>query len=86
MILGFDITNDANDMNKLCSTAKIAMENLGTKSIKVMADKGYSSGEDVDSTAAGVFEAVPLRVLQGDKRNPSENLCFQTDCGAGNRT
>ena len=48
MILGFDVTNDRNDMNKLCSTAKIAMENTGNESVEAVADKGYSSSKDVE--------------------------------------
>ena len=49
MILGFDVTNDRNDMNKLCSTAKIAMENMGKESVEAVADKGYSSAKDVEA-------------------------------------
>mgnify|MGYP000849033290 CR=1 FL=1 len=48
MIVGFDVTNDRNDMNKLCSTAKIAMEITGNSSVEVIADKGYSSSKDVE--------------------------------------
>lgn len=49
MIVGFDVTNDCNDMNKLCSTAKIAMENLGIESVEARGDKGYSSAEDIEA-------------------------------------
>ena len=48
LILGFAVTNDRNDMNKLCSTAKIAMENTGKQSVEATADKGYSSSKDVE--------------------------------------
>ncbi len=48
MILGFDVTNDRNDMNKLCLTAKIAMENTGKESVEVVADKGYSASADIE--------------------------------------
>ncbi|MCL2877049.1 MAG: transposase [Betaproteobacteria bacterium] len=49
MITGFDTTNDRNDMNKLCTTAKIAMENLGIETAEFTADKGYSSAKDVEA-------------------------------------
>ena len=49
LILAFDVTNDRNDMNKLCSTAKIAMENTGAESVEAVADKGYSSAKDVEN-------------------------------------
>jgi transposase len=48
MILGFDVTNDRNDMNKLCRAAKIAMENMGKESVEAVADKGYSSSADIE--------------------------------------
>ena len=48
MILGFQVTNDRNDMNKLCTTAKTAMENTGNTSVEAVADKGYSSSKDVE--------------------------------------
>lgn len=61
MILGFDVTNDPNDMNKLCSTAKIAMENLGTESIKATVDKGYSLATDVEACLlSGIAPQVGL--------------------------
>ena len=49
MILGFDVTNDRNDMNKLCATAKIAMENTGNESVEATAGKGYSSSADIEA-------------------------------------
>ncbi|MEF9879246.1 MAG: transposase, partial [Clostridia bacterium] len=49
MIVAFDTTNDANDLNKLCSTAKLAMENLNQTSLSVIADKGYESAKDIES-------------------------------------
>ena len=48
MLLGFDVSNDRNDMNKLCSTAKIAMKNTGNASVEAVADKGFSSAKDVE--------------------------------------
>ena len=48
MIVGFDVTSDRNDMNKLCSTAMIAMEITGNRSVEAIADKGYSSSKDVE--------------------------------------
>ena len=48
MILGFNVTNDRNDMNKLCKTAGIALENTGNTSVEAVADKGYSSSKDVE--------------------------------------
>jgi hypothetical protein len=35
-------------MNKLCATAKITMENTGNTSVEAVADKGYSSGKDIE--------------------------------------
>lgn len=46
MIVGFEVTNAPNDMNKLLSTSKIAKENLGKESLNAIADKGYDSAED----------------------------------------
>ena len=48
MILGFDVTNDRNDVNELCRAAKIAMENMGKESVEAVADKGYSSAADIE--------------------------------------
>lgn len=47
MIVGFEATSDANDMNKLASTAEIAKENLHKETLSVIADKGYESAEDI---------------------------------------
>ncbi len=47
LISAFDVTNDANDLNKLASTAQLAKKNLGTQSIAAVADKGYDSAEDI---------------------------------------
>ncbi len=48
MLLGYDVSNDRNDMNKLCRAAKIAMENTGERTVEAVADKGYSSAKDVE--------------------------------------
>lgn len=42
IIVGYEVTRDRNDMNKLCRAAKIAMENTGKTSVEAVADKGYS--------------------------------------------
>ena len=49
MVVGFDTTNDPNDMNKLLSTAEIAKENIQTESLGVIADKGYESAHDIEA-------------------------------------
>lgn len=49
MIVGFSITNDPNDMNKLLSTAEIAKENMETESLEAIADKGYESAKDIEA-------------------------------------
>ncbi len=48
MVVGYEITNDRNDVNNLCSTAQIAKENLCRQSIRAIADKGYESRKDIE--------------------------------------
>lgn len=48
MIVGFEVTNDANDMNKLASTAEIVKQNLNKETLAVIADKGYESAADIE--------------------------------------
>ena len=48
MVVGYDITNDRNDVNNLCSTAQIAKENLYRQNIRAIADKGYESRKDIE--------------------------------------
>lgn len=48
LVVGFEVTHDANDLNKLCSTAIAAKETMGLKQVKVIADKGYESPKDIE--------------------------------------
>jgi transposase len=48
LIVGHEVTNDCNDMNKLRSTAQTAMKNLGIETTEGTADKGYSSAKDIE--------------------------------------
>ncbi len=59
MIVGFEVTSDSNDMNKLCSTTKEAMKNLGIETAESTGDKGYSSAADVE---ACLFSAIVPQV------------------------
>lgn len=68
MVLGFDITNDRNDMNKLRTTAQIALENTGRGSTESTADKGYSSAKDIeDCLMNGIAPQVGMVYDRGER-------------------
>lgn len=60
LIVAFDLTNDCNDFNQLLPMAEQAKMALGQKAITVVADTGYSNGEQGDACQkAGITAAVP---------------------------
>jgi transposase len=63
LIVDFEVTNNANDMNQLTPMAEKVMETLEVEKIAVTADKGYNSASDI---AAAALMGVDVHVAGAD--------------------
>ncbi len=61
LIAAFDLTNDCNDQCQLLPMAKKAKATLEAETLTVVADTGYSNGEQAEACAAGGITAVVPR-------------------------
>ncbi len=79
-IVAHEVTNTT-DRNQLCRTGKQAQLAVGINEIKVIADKGYFSGQDiVDAQDAGMIPLVPKTDTSGtDKKGIFNKLSCQYD-------
>lgn len=74
LIVHHEVTNEANDQRSLLPTAKGAQEALGAKELNVVADAGYSNGEQAKACEdAGIAAHVPV---QRAVNNRDEGLYF----------
>jgi len=63
LIVDFEVTNNANDINQLTPMAEKVMETLEMEKITVTADKGYNSASDI---AAATLMGVDVHVAGAD--------------------
>ena len=63
LIVDFEVTNNANDMNQLAPMAEKVMETLEVETISAVADKGYNSAKDI---AAAALAGVDVHVAGSD--------------------
>jgi len=63
LIVDFEVTNNATDVNQLTFMAEKAMEILEVERLAVVADKGYDSASDI---AAAVLKGVDVHVAGSD--------------------
>jgi transposase len=63
LIIDFEVTNNANDLNQLTPMMEKVMETFETAKIAVTADKGYNSASDI---AAAVLMGVDVHVAGSD--------------------
>lgn len=62
LIVAFELTNEGNDTQQLYPMAERAKETLAVESLTVVADTGYSNGEQAERCAqAGITAIVPRR-------------------------
>jgi transposase/IS5 family transposase len=61
LIVAFELTNDGNDTQQLHPMAEKAKEALGSESLTVVADTGYSNGEQAERCARSQITAVVPR-------------------------
>jgi len=66
LIAAFDLSNEGNDTNQLYPMAEKAKEALGTESLTVVADTGYSSGEQGALCEATQITAIVPRPQRGN--------------------
>lgn len=60
LIVAFDLTGDGNDFHQLLPMARQAKDALKQETLSVVADTGYSNGQQGDACAkAGITAAVP---------------------------
>lgn len=60
LIVAYEVTNEANDLNQLSGMAQAAQEALGAKALEVVADKGYYDGVEIAACVeAGITPLVP---------------------------
>ena len=93
LIVEFNATNHGNDMCELSDMVERTKEMLGVEKINVLADTGYSNGEEIDkSEKAGatcfIPKAKPTRQPENEQFN-RENFKYDADnntytCPAGN--
>lgn len=70
LIAAFELTNDGNDLGQLLPMAENAQEALQADALTVVADSGYSNGEQgLACQAAGITAAVP-RPKTVNPKNP----------------
>jgi transposase len=76
LIAAFDLTSDGNDQCQLHPMAMQAREALGVESLTVVADTGYSNGEQGERCeAAGITAIVP----RPETTNPAGKQYFSRD-------
>jgi transposase len=76
LIVAFDLTNDGNDFNQLLPMAEQAKAALGQEAITVVADTGYSNGEQGEACGkAGITAAVP----RPETVHPKDKTLFSRD-------
>jgi transposase len=74
LIIAHEVTNECNDQQQLLSMARKAKEVLGVEEIEVVADKGYSHGEQVsECEKEGITAYIP------QKRTASKEGFFSKD-------
>ena len=61
LIVAFELTNDGNDTQQLHPMAEKAKEALGCESLTVVADTGYSNGEQAERCAGSQITAIVPR-------------------------
>lgn len=61
LIAAFELTNDGNDTQQLHPMAEMAKEALAVESLNVVADTGYSSGEQAELCAQSQITAIVPR-------------------------
>ena len=93
LIVDFNVTNHANDLGELSDMVGRSMETLGAERLNVLADTGYSKGEEIDtSEEAGatcyIPKAKPAHQPENEKFS-RENFRFDPEtntyiCPAGN--
>jgi transposase len=66
LIVAFDLTNEGNDTQQLHPMAEKAKEALGTDSLTVVADTGYSSGEQGERCEKAQITAIVPRPERGN--------------------
>lgn len=70
LIAAFELTNEGNDLGQLLPMAQAAQEALAAESLTVVADSGYSNGEQAQACqAAGITPAAP-RPQTVNPKNP----------------
>ena len=76
LIAAFDLTNEGNDQRLLHPMAELGREALGVEALSVVADTGYSSGEQGElCDAAGITAIVP----RAETVNPQGKQYFSRD-------
>ena len=93
LVVDFDVTNNANDLGELSGMVERSKEALGVEELNVLADTGYSKGEEIDaSEKAGatcfIPKAKPSNQPENEKFN-RENYKYDAEsntyiCPAGN--
>jgi transposase len=79
LIAAFDLTNDGNDLRQLLPMAENAQEALQAETLTVVADGGYSNGEQaLACQAAGITAAAP----RPETVNPKNPGLFTRDAFA----
>jgi len=74
LIIAHEVTNECNDQQQLLKMARKAKEVLGVEQIEVVADKGYSDGEQVrECEKEGITAYIP------QKRIASKDGAFSKD-------
>jgi len=93
LIVDFDVTNNANDLGELSGMVERSKEALGVEELNVLADTGYSKGEEINaSEKAGATCFIPKAKPAHQPENGSfnrENFKYDAEsntyiCPAGN--
>jgi len=93
LIVDFNVTNHANDLGELSDMVGRSMEALGVEELNVLADTGYSKGEEIDtSERAGANCYIPKAKPSHQPDNEKfsrENFKYDAEsntyiCPAGN--
>jgi len=79
LITAFDLTNDGNDQTQLYPMARQGKEALGVESLTVVADTGYSNGEQGEICQADDITAI---VPRPETVNPKGEALFNRDAFA----
>jgi len=74
LVVDFDVTNNANDLGELSDMVKLSKEALGVEELSVLADTGYSKGEEIDaSEKAGATCFIPKAKPSHQPKNEEFN-------------